>query len=234
MSTVARPSAASELRVCPSCRTGHLQMGQRERVFHPHGQTLVVPLLTSVCDHCGAEATSAAQHSENLRRLAARKDQYASLLMGEEILALRRRFGLTQQVASRIFGKGKIAFSRYESETTYPDESTTRLLSMAIAKPDTLKWLADQAGIEIPLWGERCEDEQRVKVRSITKVYDAAQTGTKHQERYIASGSAAKLVGSFSKVWTAQVVAIRQTLTLPEIRNEASNEGQMSQQAVAS
>lgn len=230
MSTVAMPSVTPKARVCPSCRTGQLQIGQRERVFHPHGQTLVVPLLTSVCDHCGAEATGAAQHSENLRRLAARKDQYGGLLMGEEILALRRRFGLTQQVASRIFGKGKIAFSRYESETTYPDESTTHLLSMAIAKPDALKWLADQAGIEIPLWGERCEDEQRVKVRSITKVYDAAQTGTKHQERYIASGGAAKLVGSFSKVWLAHVVATRQTLTLPN----ASNEGWMAQQAFAS
>ncbi len=233
MSTVAKQSVASTPRVCPSCRTGHLQIGQRERVFHPHGQTLVVPLLTSVCDHCGAEVTGAAQHSENLRRLAARKDQYGGLLMGEEILALRRRFGLTQQAASRIFGKGKIAFSRYESETTYPDESTTRLLSMAIAKPDTLKWLADQAGIEIPLWDERCEDEQRVKVRSLTKVYDAAQTTKKHRERFIASGSSTTLVASFSKFWTAQVV-IRHTLTLPEISNEASNESQMSQQADAS
>lgn len=234
MSTVATPSLASKARVCPSCRTGHLQIGQRERVFHPHGEALVVPLLTSVCEHCGAEATSSAQHDENLRRLAARKNHYGSLLMGEEILALRRRFGLTQQVASRIFGKGKIAFSRYESETTYPDESTTRLISMAIEKPDTLKWLADQAGIEIPLWGERCEDEQRVKVCSITKAFDAAQSSTKHQERYTASGTAAKLGGSISKIWSAHVVAIRQTLTLPEIRNEASNDGRMAQQALAS
>ena len=237
MSTVLKPSAAPALRLCPACRTGHLQAGHRERVFHPHGQPLVVPLLTSVCDNCGAEAPSAAQHSENLQRLAARKAQYGNVLMGEEILSLRRRFGLTQQVASRIFGKGKIAFSRYESETTYPDESTTRLLAMAIAKPETLKWLADQEGIEIPLWGERCEDEQRVKVRSLTKVYDAAQASTKHQERYVSSGGSTgstKWVGSFSKLWAATVVANRQTLMLSEAGHEASNEHRMVREAVAS
>ena len=162
MSTVAMKSSEPKARMCPSCRTGHLQVGQRERAFHPHGQTLVIPLLTSVCEHCGAEVTSPTQYDENLRRLAARKDQYGSRLIGEEIIALRLRFGLTQQVASRIFGKSNSTFSRYESETTYPDKSTTHLISMAIAKPETLKWLADQADIEIPLWGDRSEDEQRV------------------------------------------------------------------------
>jgi len=57
-----------------------------------------------------------------------------------------------------VFGKGKIAFSRYENEVTYPDLSTTLMLTMAIEKPDSLKWLADKVGVEIPLWRERCED----------------------------------------------------------------------------
>jgi HTH-type transcriptional regulator/antitoxin MqsA len=158
MLTVTKPSVAPDLRVCPACRKGHLQEGQREQVFRPHRLTLVVPLLTSVCDHCGVEVASAAQHDENLRRLAARKDNYAGLLLGEEISALRRRYGLTQELAARVFGKSKIAFSRYESETTYPDASTTLLISLAIAQPETLKWLADRAGISIPLWQERCQD----------------------------------------------------------------------------
>jgi HTH-type transcriptional regulator/antitoxin MqsA len=143
-------------------------------VFHPHGQTLVIPLLTSVCEHCGAEATSSAQHDENLRRLAERKAHYGGLLLGEDILALRRHYGLTQQLASRIFGKGKIAFSRYESETTYPDASTTLLISLAIAQPDALKWLADQAGVEILLWQARYEDAQCAAVACNTQEIKAA------------------------------------------------------------
>src|SRR3546814_13014865 len=86
------------------------------REFHPHGKTVAVKLLTSRCPSCDTEATSATQHAENLSRLKARKAEYDGLLLGEEILALRRRYGITQLAAAKIFGKGKIAFSRYENE----------------------------------------------------------------------------------------------------------------------
>ena len=58
-----------------------------------------------------------------------------------------------------IFGKGAIAFSRYENEEFYPDKSTRLLIELAIARPDVLKQLADKAGVPLPLWAERCEDE---------------------------------------------------------------------------
>jgi putative zinc finger/helix-turn-helix YgiT family protein len=166
MTSTNQHPVAPSLRPCPSCREGRLREATSERLFRPHGKEVTVQLLTSTCDGCGAEATSAAQHRENLHRLAARKAHYGELLMGQEILALRRKYGLTQQQASQIFGKGKIAFSRYENETTYPDESTTLLLTMAIEKPDALRWLADRAGVEIPLWRERCEDS-RLTIRPV-------------------------------------------------------------------
>lgn len=149
------------LPLCPACRKGRLHAITRNEVFQPNGNEVTVELLASHCDACGIETTRASQHDENLRRLAARKVHYGDLLMGEEIVALRKRYGLTQQAASRIFGKGKIAFSRYENEVTYPDAGTTLMLAMAIEKPDSLKWLADKTGVEIPLWRERCEDGRR-------------------------------------------------------------------------
>lgn len=158
---------SESLGLCPVCRKGHLHAAERVRAFNPHGELLEVKLQTSCCDACGEMTTKASQQKENLRTLAARKEHYGKLLMGEEILALRKRYGLTQQNASLIFGKGKIAFSRYESETTYPDESTTLLLTIAIEKPDVMKALADKAEVTLPLWAERCEDAQRVKLSFI-------------------------------------------------------------------
>ena len=155
------------LGLCPVCRKGHLEAAERVRVFEPHGKRVEVKLQTSVCNACGETTTKASQHKENLRLLAERKVHYGDLLMGEEILALRKRYGLTQQQASKVFGKGKIAFSRYESETTYPDESTTLLLKLAMERPDVMKDLANKAEVELPLWSERCEDEQRVKLRAL-------------------------------------------------------------------
>lgn len=143
------------LGLCPVCRKGHLEVMERVRVFEPHGKRVEVKLQTSVCDACGEATTKASQHKENLRTLAERKVHYGDLLMGEEILALRRRYGLTQQQASRVFGKGKIAFSRYESETTYPDESTTLLLTLAMERSEVMKDLADKAGVDLPLRRER-------------------------------------------------------------------------------
>lgn len=144
--------------VCPACKAGQLHAITRTRDFRPRSRLVTVELLASRCDACGVETTRAAQHDENLRRLAARKAQYGDVLLGEEIVGLRKRYGLTQLAAARLFGKGKIAFSRYENEATYPDASTTLLLTMAIQMPDSLKWLADKAGVEIPMWRERRED----------------------------------------------------------------------------
>lgn len=161
---------SEDLGLCPVCRNGQLRAVKRMREFYPHGNLLEVKLETSLCDSCGETTTKASQHRENLRLLAARKAQYGDVLMGEEILALRKRYGLTQQNASRIFGKGKIAFSRYETETSYPDETTTLLLTLAIEKPDVMKALADKAGVVLPLWDARCEDAQRVKLAFINCV----------------------------------------------------------------
>lgn len=152
----------TELPRCPVCRKGHLLPSTTTREFKPRGQTVRVELLASVCNHCGKETIRAKQHDENLKRLADRKhrDEYKGLLLGEEILALRHRYGLTQQAAAKIFGKTNITFSRYEHEVTYPDESTTMLLRLAIEMPEALRRLADQAGEPIPLWQERCEDRR--------------------------------------------------------------------------
>lgn len=216
----------SNLPTCPACKKGHLHPAERVREFSPNGNNVQVTLLTTRCDQCSAEKTLASQQKENLARLAARKSHYGKLLMGEEILALRQRYGLTQQNASTLFGKGIIAFSRYENEVTYPDESTTLLLQLAIESPTVMKSLADKAGIELPLWSARCEDEQRVKVRSLTKVYDAAQANPRHQERYVQTGTVPNQVNNFAKVWFSQRVGTRQTMTL----HDASNDGHSTTQ----
>ncbi|MEY8689677.1 MAG: type II toxin-antitoxin system MqsA family antitoxin [Leptothrix sp. (in: b-proteobacteria)] len=211
---------------CPACRKGNLLPSVRTQMFHPHGKDVSVELLVSRCDVCNEETTRASQHDENLRRLAARKAHYDGLLLGEEIVALRKRYGLTQQAAAKVFGKGKIAFSRYENEASYPDETMTRMLRMALAKPDVLKWLADEAGVRVPLWAERCEDEQRVKLHVLP-----TRMGTR-TTRHIANPTP-----SLSQMWAA--VSARTTsksVTSVSITSfEASNDGvPVTQEACAS
>lgn len=220
----------NDLPICPVCREGQLHPAVRTRTFQPHGKTVEVELLTSKCDHCGEETTRASQHAQNLQRLAARKAQYGGLLLGEEILALRKRYGLKQQEASKIFGKGKIAFSRYENEVSYPDESATLLLQLAIEKPSVLKSLADKAGVEVPLWSERCEDEQRVKVRALTKVFAETNASAKLQDRYTSRVKTDAVQRMSGAAWATHLIARHQIVTL----TEASNDGAVEQEAIAS
>ena len=215
---------------CPSCRRGHLHPATEIRTFYPHGQRVPVALLTSRCDACGEHTTRHAEQQENLVRLAARKLHYGGLLLGEDILALRKRYGLTQQEASKVFGKGKIAFSRYENEATYPDDSTTLLLRLAIENPAVIKSLADKAQVVLPLWQARCEDEQRVKVHPLVKIHDAAPGGVRRQALQVASVGPAPLGPVNATVWSARLVSTRRTQTL----HDASNEARLSQEAIAS
>ena len=140
----------AKARRCPACREAELQPATYVREFHPHGDRVAVELLTARCPSCGAEATSATQHSDNLSRLKARKAEYNGLLLGEEILALRRRYGISLQAAAKLFGEGRMAFLRYESEASYPDASTTHLLKMAIQQPMFARSLAATVGVRLP------------------------------------------------------------------------------------
>jgi len=102
-------------RRCPSCRLAQMEPTSYEEAFAPRGKEVRVILLTSTCTACGATFTSGAQHDENLKRLEQRRAEYGDVLLGEDIVAFRLRYGITQTAAARIFGKGKIAFSRYEN-----------------------------------------------------------------------------------------------------------------------
>lgn len=212
----------SKAQRCPSCRAAELVPVTRERAFHPHGETVVVSLQTLRCPSCGAERTSSQQHDANLVVLRSRKAHYGELLLGEEISRLRRRYGITQQQAAKIFGKGKIAFSRYENETSYPDESTTKLLTLAIEKPDVMKWLADKAGVELPLWAARCEDERKAKER-VGQADPAARRWAQQalSESRAPVSAIATDVGALLKSWTTGI---------PEI---GMNDGRFGRQELA-
>jgi HTH-type transcriptional regulator/antitoxin MqsA len=152
-------SASSTTPVaCHRCKEGVLEPFERVETFRPPTGEVHVRLLAARCSSCSREAGLPSQLAENIKRREARRSAYGEHLLGEDIFALRRRYGLTQQSASKVFGKGKIAFSRYETESSFPDSSTTKLLKLAMRFPFVLKALADDAGVKVPLWDERCEN----------------------------------------------------------------------------
>ncbi len=142
---------------CPVCQTGELVAFDEVRQFNPPSldTPLEVRLTSSMCSRCQAKVTTGDQRTSNLQALAGRKVHYGEWLMGEEVLKLRKRYGITQQQASEIFGKGKIAFSRYETEASFPDLSLARMMSLALTDASFMRQLAVMAGVELPLLEKR-------------------------------------------------------------------------------
>ncbi|WP_426148773.1 type II TA system antitoxin MqsA family protein [Polaromonas sp. DSR2-3-2] len=142
---------------CPACRNGELISFSEIRTFNPPPahKPVEVALASSICNHCHTKVTTRDQRACNLVALAGRKTHYGEWLMGEEVLKLRKRYGITQQQASLIFGKSAIAFSRYETENSYPDLTMSRMMALALADANFMKQLSAKAGMVLPLIEKR-------------------------------------------------------------------------------
>lgn len=192
--------------ICPSCGAVDLIAQEQNRAFAPPGAAeVVVTLLTSICQNCGAQATTRDQRARNLGALAARKKYYGEWLTGEEVLSLRKKYGITQQQASEIFGKGKIAFSRYENEVSYPDLAMTRLMRLALDDARVMKQLAAAAKVELPLLEKRLTAGVLLTLLKGLRQVDAAGSQTR-----ISIQSIGPAVGSLAQI-VIQVQALTQS-----------------------
>lgn len=141
--------------LCKFCHQGHLFPIVEVRKFKPNGEVVTVDLLRSECDHCDCVTTLSSQHTENLKRLAARKADYGNQLLGEEFFAFRRYYGLTLDHCAELFGITKRAYASYEAEKSRPRGPARVLIQLAIDKPFIVKELGILAGVEIPMWESR-------------------------------------------------------------------------------
>ncbi|GAB3644883.1 hypothetical protein GCM10028813_00850 [Ramlibacter alkalitolerans] len=132
-----------------------MQPIERVERFNPPTGEVAVVTLAARCEACGHESVLVSQMAENIARRRARHQHYGPHLLGEDIFAFRRKYGLTRAAAARIIGKSPRTFSRYETEVSFPNDATRWALVRAMQHPEFLKDLAAAAGVEIPLWSAR-------------------------------------------------------------------------------
>lgn len=144
------PDVRLESSPCLACGEGILSTHKDNNELDIHGKKVSVPLLYSVCDHCGAELTNAAQAQTNKRAMLAAEKHAFGLLAGEQIRAFRQRYHLSQQQAALLFGGGKVGFSRYENDDIVQSQAMDSLLRLCIDHPTSLVRLARLRQIELP------------------------------------------------------------------------------------
>lgn len=118
--------------ICPACESSKFENLQKSESFDYKGNSFVIDSFEySKCCECGFELISPAQIRKNELRA---KDQFRridGLLTGNEIKAIRKKYGLTQEDAARIFGGGSNAFSKYERGEVIQSKSMDTLLRLA-------------------------------------------------------------------------------------------------------
>jgi transcriptional regulator with XRE-family HTH domain len=62
-------------------------------------------------------------------------------------LALRKRYGLNQQQAARLFGGGPVAFSKYENDDVAHSEAMDKLLRLVLRSESVFWELVEQEGM---------------------------------------------------------------------------------------
>lgn len=145
----ARPQPAH----CHCCLSGVLEPVERTETYYPPDGAVEVRTWAARCPRCGATRVLPGQAAENLARRRARAARYGAHLLGEDIAALRRRHGLSREAAAAVFGCDRFAFSRFESESRFPDAHTRELIALALRYPQVLRALAELAGVVVPAKG---------------------------------------------------------------------------------
>ncbi len=141
----------TERMLCPICGEGHVTDHVDQMETEYKGQMGLVASHYQLCDACGSDFAGAAEMRANKRTMLAFRKKVDGLLSGAEILALRKRYGLTQQQAARLFGGGPVAFSKYENDDVAHSEAMDKLLRLVLRSEVAFWELVEQEGMTAEL-----------------------------------------------------------------------------------
>ena len=132
----------SNERFCLTCDDGtQLEHGKRDLAFvyreHPLAVEGVSGWHCPVCRDCEFDEGEGRRYSAAVDAFSAAVD----VEIAQTLRTLRKKLGLKQAEAGRLFGGGVNAFSEYERGKTRPPKSTVLLLHLLGRHPELLKEL---------------------------------------------------------------------------------------------
>ena len=134
-------------QLCPICESGHLD-SHHELINVEHmGKEGSISSKYSVCNSCGSEQVCSADARFNKRAMIAFKKEVQGLVSGENVRDMRKRWGLNQAEAAKVFGGGPVAFSKYEADDVMQSDAMDKLLRLANEVPAAFGKLMADAGV---------------------------------------------------------------------------------------
>ncbi|EPJ8753410.1 type II toxin-antitoxin system MqsA family antitoxin [Pseudomonas putida] len=127
--------------ICPVCGEGCLEETGYDRTIEYNGIRGAVRNLISQCDTCGCEQLTPSQQRHNRRALIAFHKKCDNRLSSSEVRTARKKMNLTQVEASQLFGGGKSAFAKYESDDVCQSEAMDKLIRLCWVSAEALMTL---------------------------------------------------------------------------------------------
>lgn len=138
-------------QICPVCGEGELQP-RSDRVYEftvGRQKQVVNGLEHSVCSACETSICTPEQMDRNADRIEAVQASVKGYISPEKVSELRARYNLTQALASKIFGGGPNAFSKYERGEVSPSASAASVMLLALESPVVFRELAKLRGVAL-------------------------------------------------------------------------------------
>lgn len=108
-----------------------------------------VSIEYSECGNCGREFISKSQILRNEIALRAAKKNVDGLMAADKVAHARMALCLTQEQASKVFGGGRNAFSKYERGEVAQSAAMDKLIRVCLKHQDVFRELAREAGVDI-------------------------------------------------------------------------------------
>ncbi len=124
---------------CPLCGQGDVVEHTDSLQSEYKASKSMVALHYAVCSVCKSDFADAEHSRLNKRAILAFRKSVDGLLTGADILALRKRYGLTQTQAAQLFGGGPVAFSKYENDDVAHSEAMDSLLRL-VRRSEAAYW----------------------------------------------------------------------------------------------
>ena len=129
-------------KFCLQCDDGTLMAHEKRNLtFTYRDHELTAPQISGwhcpVCRECEFDDSEGKRYSTLVDDFCASVD----LEIAQSLRDIRKKLGLRQADAGRLFGGGATAFSEYERGKTQPHKSTVLLLKLLDKHPELLKEL---------------------------------------------------------------------------------------------
>lgn len=173
----------SDDQLCPICGEGHVTDHVDQFESEYKGQTAKLPLHYQMCDTCHSDFAGSAESKLNKRAIMAFRKSVDGLLSGDEVQALRKQYGLTQNQAAKLFGGGPVAFSKYENDDVAHSESMDSLLRLVRRSAPAFWELVDEKSMRAELDAVQVAQTDKRDI-SIEDEVDIKVVAVSGQKRY--------------------------------------------------